>query len=310
MDELDIISRFFPWGDVPSDDCFHFEDKYLVTTDVMVEDTHFRHAWSSPASLAIKLVEVNLSDIVASGGKPRFALLQLGLSSQVANSHWVGEFARVLLRECRKYGISLRGGDTFRAQATVLGMTLFGETQDYMARHASRLGDSVYLLGSLGLSLWGYELLLQQKKPQKRLETLAICRHLRPRSCYRAMHRLYSAFSVNAAMDITDGLLQDLQKFTQASGLAMRIHVEKLPEYDTLAQYLPLEKILTSGEELSIVFTSPDEIPDLYQGLEVKKIGKVIENPIKSLVEFVLYEKPVWVKESGFIHFPGGKKQR
>ena len=308
MDELDIISQFFPQTPAPRDDCYFFDQSYLVTTDVMVENTHFRHAWSSPASLAIKLLEVNLSDIIASGGKPAFALLQLGLSPQVTNFHWVGKFAKVLLRECEKYNFCIQGGDTFRSQVTVLGMTLFGKTNQYVARQRQKLGDNIYILGDIGLSQWGYKLLQKQKTPQIRLETLAIYQHLRPRSYYNAMQKLYADFSINAAMDITDGLLQDLQKFTNASGLGVRIQLEKLPDYHRLKSYLSLENIVTSGEELSIVFTSPDEIPDLYQGLKVKKIGKVVDNPIKSLVEFVLYEKPVWFKQNGFVHFPGGKK--
>ncbi len=79
MREENIISSLYPRNLVQVDDCF-FDGERLYSTDSIVEGTHFLHSWSSPKDIATKLVEVNISDIVSSGGYPEFCFLNLGLS--------------------------------------------------------------------------------------------------------------------------------------------------------------------------------------------------------------------------------------
>ncbi|MCR9141544.1 MAG: thiamine-phosphate kinase [bacterium] len=170
MRESDIIALFFSRADrsgVPQDDCARIDAQHIVTTDAVVEGTHFRRDWSGPEDLAIKLWNVNLSDIAASGGDPDWCLLNLGLPANIGDD-WLRAFARQFRRECERDGGRLVGGDTFRSSQITLSLTLAGslwrsdEATDYryLDRAGGAPGDAIYVTGAPGLSLLGYELLL------------------------------------------------------------------------------------------------------------------------------------------------------
>lgn len=300
MKEIEIIRNLFADRQMPEDDCFAFAGKYLISTDSMVEGTHFVHEWSSPASLAIKLLEVNISDITASGGRSELAFLNLGLSKVSSQSEWLLPFSRRLRMEMAKYGIRLAGGDTFSAPATFLSMTLLGKYQQYISRQSARPGDFLYIIGTIGLSLWGYRQLKKKQIASSKFAKQAILRHLRPRSYFRQMQTIQSDFAVHAAMDITDGLWQDLHKMAEASHVGLEVHLQNIPFFLQILSYLSVSDSILSGEELAIVFSCSEKIPDFYQNLPVKHIGYVKDH---QSVEFYFFDELIKPEKIGFSHF-------
>ncbi len=279
------------------DDCF-FRDNTLYTTDSLAENTHFLHAWSSPQNLAKKLLHVNVSDILSSGGIPTFCFLNLGLSPLSSQPKWIGSFSRTLKKELNTLGIELVGGDTYASPHTNLTLTLVGKTKNPILRTGGNGKETLYLTGALGYSLLGYNLLRKKIRGfiPKNVQKLALKKHLEPRASIKRFPKILQNHKISAALDITDGLIQDARKLERASGLGLEIHLDQLPERKTLETYLSIEEIMTSGEELEILFLSKDKIsPELATNLGRSIPGKK--------GRYLMGGKPFFPKEKGFLHF-------
>lgn len=322
MDETKIIEKFFERGFYPLDDCFFDKENLLnggniiITTDSIASGIHFREDWSSPEDVAYKLIEVNLSDILSSGGIPIYAFLNLGLSPHTAKENWVQPFSQMLKKRLNHYKTKLVGGDTFRAgeNATVLTLTLMGKLHPHLSqpwvREGGKAGDAIYLSGPVGYSQWGYELLRTHKKPKNKLEKKAIQKHLRPTSRWDLFPSMKS-LPIHGCMDITDGLVQDLNKLAVASGLLLEIYVERLPDYFILQDKIDSNSILTSGEELELVVLGSIDSEKEFLKAGFTKIGQSYPIPPKhqrknkknKFVQFLLEGKELSLTHQGFVHF-------
>ncbi|MCX8000733.1 MAG: thiamine-phosphate kinase, partial [Leptospiraceae bacterium] len=213
MKEIQIIQNFYN-GKYPKDDCY-FDGERLYTTDSLVEGTHFLHKWSSPKNVARKLIEVNISDILASGGIPEFCFLNLGLSDYSKQGEWVAKFTKEFKNVLKSYGIFLAGGDSFYSKKTFLSLTLVSKKQKHkpITREHAEVNDFLYITGAVGFSYLGYKLLKKERSPKSLAEKFAIQKHLEPKS-RMDLQKILSKLPINAMMDITDGLIQDLNKLS------------------------------------------------------------------------------------------------
>lgn len=302
MKESSIIKELYKGrkNDTRLDDCFFFDGKYLITTDTIAEGTHFKHEWSSPADIACKLIEVNVSDIAASGGLPRVAFLNLGLSRFSEKSTWLKPFLKQLHNKLLQYKIQLEGGDTYFSDKTNLTLTLIGETKKPIFRHTGSKNDLVYMTGSIGLSLLGYKLLADNIQLPLSLKKEALHKHLQPSSKLEMAKHLTRKYKISAMMDITDGLIQDSGKLALASNLRMDIEMEKIPRLSELQAYMSLDDILSSGEELELLFLSKEKIKSTKK-FPVSCIGKATVGLPK--VYFTLDGKRYKPEKRGFLHF-------
>lgn len=294
MKEVQIIRNFYK-GVYPNDDCY-FDGERLYTTDTLVEGTHFLHEWSSPENLAKKLVEVNISDILSSAGIPEFCFLNLGLSRISQEKRWVKRFTTQFLQVLNSYKIQLVGGDSFASEKTFLSLTLVSRKQRKrpITRQGAKPNEFLYITGAVGYSYFGYKLLNNKIKPKSQIEKFAIQKHLTPKSRWDLKDKLLQ-LKITAMMDITDGLVQDLKKLSLSSQVGFVVMVEKLPQFQELSKYLTIEEILTSGEELELLFTSKNQIKTngiYYIGYSINK-G----------IYFLLNEKPISIQNLGFEHF-------
>lgn len=252
------------------DDCAEIPDGpglLLVSTDSMSEGTHFRLDWSSPEDLAVKLVQINVSDLYASGARPEWCFLNLGLRPQVS-SEFVRQFAAALRAELMAGKIKLLGGDTFRSRDIQLQLTMGGHAQRHITRNGGRSGDCLYITGAPGLSLAGYEALAGRLTLPENLRRAAVERHLRPRAAGP-----FDLAGVHAAMDLSDGIVQDSMRLARASGLKLTIDLDLLPMPEGLGSFLDRRRIATSGEELELLFLAPPE----FRGFPACAIGSASE---------------------------------
>ncbi len=278
-------------------DTFFLKKKYLVTTDTISQGTHFKLNWSSPVDIATKLVEVNISDIASSGGsKKGYALLNLGLNKETISKIWINEFSKTLLKLLKKYNHEIIGGDTYFSKKINLNLTLISENNFSIGRKDSKVGDYIYLTGCLGYSILGYKILSKKiNLANKKNSTRAIKKHLTPKSRFFEIKKILKKNKIHSMMDISDGLIQDSKKMATESKNDFYININLLPELKFLNKYLSIDDILTSGEELELLCTSSENIPDLIKIGEVKKgTGKV---------SFFLEGKIYIPKNIGFIHF-------
>jgi thiamine-monophosphate kinase len=139
--------------------------KLLVTTDMMVEMVHFNLSYITPYQLGFKLVSVNVSDIYAMGGKPKFLLLNIAMNKNIVKDV-IDSFFDGVHEAMNLYNLYLVGGDlSVSPKGMTLSATIIGYTEDYIKRSGANIGDRIYVTGNLGDSACGLELLRKIKRP-------------------------------------------------------------------------------------------------------------------------------------------------
>lgn len=244
----------------------------IATTDLLLEGIHFRLDTTSWYDLGWKALAVNLSDIAAMGGQPRYALVGLGLPPNTEFA-MIQDFYRGATAIGDRFGTIIIGGDTVRSDAkTVVSVSLIGSASviegnvRWLRRDAARVGDIIAVTGTLGASAGGLELLLHHAiLPAEVTESLGAA-HATPVPRVPEAHVLL-AMGVEAAMDISDGLVGDLVKLCTASGVAGVLDPAKVPLSNALRTAFPERArslALYGGEDYELLFAVR---PELFGGV-------------------------------------------
>lgn len=247
------------------DDCAVFgsteADRWLITTDTLVDHVHFDRQWHPPELLGRKSIAVNLSDIAAMGGRPRFVLLSLCLPPSLA-SGWLQRWLSGASAMMAEQGCVLIGGDTVRGRELVISVTVLGEAapDQILYRSGARPGDSVYVGGPLGSAAAGLALFQRAKQEEGRAEQwpqwqALLDAHLNPAPQVQLGQLLGCSGCVTSMQDISDGLATDLAHICHESGTGSVLYAERLPalpSLDSAAIFLGREKLdlqLKGGED-------------------------------------------------------------
>jgi len=243
------------------------------TTDMLLEGRHFA-AGAAPRALGHKALAVNLSDLAAMGAAPRWALLALGLPS--AEERWLAEFSAGFFALAERHGVELIGGDTTRAEALTINIVAIGEVPAGVAlyRHAARSGDDIWVSGELG----GAALAL--RRPE--IEALAQRLH-EPEPRVELGERLRGL--AHAAIDVSDGLVGDLQHILERSGVGAVVDYPRIPRPDAFARLgddeLERDCVLSGGDDYELAFTAPRQTRAALDslaaelGLALTRIGAI-----------------------------------
>ena len=258
----------------------------LVTTDTLVEGTHWDPDYSSLTDVGFKLLSVNLSDIAAMGGEAGPMLLSFTLPSPLQKEHMMALTEGISL--CRSaHGLSESknvaiGGDlTTSSGLTVLTMTLFGRIADsgrVVRRKGGRAGDDLWVSGTLGSAAAGLAALQAGLKSNGDFSAL-ISQHLRPTAQLRLGGLLSQIENVHALIDLSDGLAGDLPHLVEGTGLGAEVFTDKLPcrpALNELARRLqrnPLDWMLSGGEDFQLLCAASPCCGDLLGEMGMTKIG-------------------------------------
>lgn len=247
------------------DDCAVFRPRgsaedLLFTTDLMVEDIHFRRDTHRAADIGWKALARGLSDIAAMGGDPRFCLVSLALAPW-NDARWVDGFYRGLLDLGARENTALAGGDLGRSAKTTCDIVVCGAAPrgTWLRRDAARAGHAIYVSGRLGGSALGLQ---NPRGPARR-------KHLRPEPRVALGKYLRKNLHASAAMDLSDGLSLDLHRLSKASGFAAEI------EAPPIFRGATLDQALHGGEDYELLFTVPPNrvVPSSFQGIPLSRIG-------------------------------------
>lgn len=249
------------------DDCAIYRPRgagedLLFTTDLLMEDVHFRHASHPPEAVGHKALARGLSDVAAMGGAPRFCLVSLA-AGRSAGRQWIDRFYSGLLRLARRTGTPLAGGDLARADKTACDIVVCGAVPRGKAlrRDGARAGDAIYVSGRLGGSALGLE----------RRAGRAWTRHVRPEPRLRLGVFLRERLGASAAMDLSDGLSLDLHRMALASGLEAAIEPPlRFPGASA-------EQALHGGEDYELLFTVRPrvKVPPRHGNVPLTRIGRM-----------------------------------
>lgn len=238
--------------------------RLLVSCDMLVEGRHFDLAYFTPRDLGWKALAANLSDIAAMGGRPRWALITLGLKPDL-KVNFVEEIYAGLALLAEEHGVVIVGGDTcYSPDRLVIDICILGEANrnEVAYRSGAVEGDMILVTGQLGASAAGLEWLRRRHEmpPIEGSEELERA-HLTPLPRVKEASILIRSGLVGAMNDISDGLASELYEIAQASGCGARIWVERLPiSWATMemARYLgtdPLAWALYGGEDFELLLT-------------------------------------------------------
>ena len=264
MNEFSIIEKYFNFtrpnfsteieegiGDDAAVVCIGKENALLVSTDTLVEGVHFLSDWS-PNVIAYKAVASNVSDIIAMGGIPKF--ITLAITTPTQDKDWLAAFSEGLDTALQKFKVDLVGGDLTRGPLTI-SITIHGTVPVGQAvlRSTAKVGDAIYLTGSLGLPGYAVSQLGKRDHADPIFQKLF---YPEPREKYANILQKYAS----SAIDISDGLSSDLGHILSASHVGAMLDENSLPTEPTLSEYgLTYEELvhyfLNSGDEYEICFT-------------------------------------------------------
>lgn len=247
----------------------------LITTDLVVEGIHFNLHTATFADIGYKAAVANLSDIAAMGGTPQYLLASVAVPRSCTASN-IDDLYGGLMRACRPHGVELVGGDTSESKdGLFVSVTVTGcvEPGRALRRDGAKVGDLVYVTGTLGDSLAGLRILTRKGRRQRRTSgreganpryvKSLVDRHLHPTARLQTGLLLAHDRLATAAIDISDGLSGDLAHVCRESGVGAEIEAAAVPLSDACRAYAvasgvdPIDWALRGGEDYELLFTVP-----------------------------------------------------
>lgn len=324
LDELNIIKIAETYLKNDSDDIIkgigddtavikEVKGKQLLTSDMLIEGTHFLLDKITPFDLGWKSLAVNISDIASMSGNPTFALLSLGLNKKITYE-WLVEFYKGLASCAEAYKVKVIGGDTVSApNDIVINISLLGKADKPIYRDNIKENYILTTTGYLGLSGLGFWL-LTNKKDYTEAETYCINKHVKPLPRVEEGLFLGEKLTTFAMMDCSDGLYSSCKTFCEQNELGITLYQDNLPIAEELAKtstkyhLKPLDFILYGGEDYELIIAMPIEEYELIKKVYLEKFS--FELPLlgkfnKNINEICLIsnKSSVILKDKSFKHF-------
>lgn len=281
-----------------------------IATDGMVEGVHFLKD-TPPKHIAKRLLRINLSDMAAMGATPHSYLLTI--ATPYDSDRWFQAFTEGLAEDQEQFNIDLIGGDSMRHQgALFLSITMMGSVKHghHVTRGGSQVGDDIYVTGTIGDAMIG--LALKQKKKLAGLTNPSwfIERYELPTPRV-AFGSHFSPF-VTSALDVSDGLLGDMQHLIKNSGNGMKVHLDAIPHHPDVTTLFISEKELhidaiSNSDDYEILFTASPTHAEALMALAqdtntpITRIGTVTESGTLEIVD--QDENPIPLSIKGYDHF-------
>jgi thiamine-monophosphate kinase len=245
----------------------------VVTTDLSLENVHFRRDWHPSQSVGHRCLARGLSDLAAMGARPEAAFLSLAVPAELTGP-WMDGFLDGLMALAELHHVPLAGGDMAKSPLVVADIVLLGSVPKGKAllRSGARAGDVIYVTGALGGS--AAELRALGLRPGDYRGRYKVGHpHLYPEPRLAAGRKLMRGGLATAAIDLSDGLSTDLAHLCEESRLAAEINVEALP-VDARAT---LEQALHGGEDYELLFTASPKtkVPSQVGGVLTHAIGRM-----------------------------------
>jgi thiamine-monophosphate kinase len=293
MKEFELIERFFVSqgttrkdvelgiGDDAAIINVPVNSQLIVTTDTLVEGVHF-FADMDPRALGHRAVAVNLSDIAAMGGEP--AWLSIALTLPQSDEAWLKDFSAGVFEICEYYNVQVVGGDTTKGPLSITisakGLVPKGKA---LKRSGANPGDWIFVTGTLGDAGVAIDAIKHDRTIPLKYQSTLKNRFEYPTPRVAIGQGLREVAS--SAIDISDGLLSDIEHILKASKVGAVINVDQLPLSDALVGSIDesryLEFALASGDDYELLFTVPEEkrgaldVTATHYGIKLTCIGQI-----------------------------------
>ena len=279
MDEFELIKNYFqknsknnPSAKNLNDDVFFNKNRRLVVSiDTYNEGVHFPD-FKYPNLVIKKVIRSSISDLIAKGVKPEYYFISGSGNKSKFSKKNLKMISKSLNQEQKKYDLKLSGGDTTNFNKVSFSVTCIGISKKIVERNKARLNDDIYVTGNLGDSFIGLKSIKNKIKINSKLKKYFVnqfyCPNL-PYKIYKEIHKF-----ANTSMDISDGLITDMNKLINKQKLSFEINVNKIPISKNLEFYLKKYKklktqYLFNGDDYQILFTASKK-----KRLLIKSVGK------------------------------------
>jgi len=278
----------------PGDDCAIIAPSrvpQLITIDSMVERVHFNLKWSSPEALGARSLTVNLSDIAAMGGIPTACVVNLAVRPGLGSTFFDRLYAG-LGQTAASAGVDIVGGNITRADTLAITIALLGEARGgILRRDAARPGYEIFVTGTVGDAAAGWRILAGKLKARGTSRKFLMDRFLNPTARLLAGQRLAGIKPTPAAIDLSDGLWQDLGHILKRSGVGAEIDASALPLSSAYREVLRDDPTLalTGGEDYELLFCmrpgASEAALSSRLDVPVRRIGRIVHGKRATLLD-------------------------
>jgi thiamine-monophosphate kinase len=282
----------------------------LAKVDALVQGVHFQTGIMGWADLGWKALAINMSDIAAMGGLPKYALVSLAIPPDTEVDDVLALY-RGMLKLAKQHGVAIIGGDTdstpyVSITVTVLGS--MGRRKNLLTRNTAQPGDLIAVTGYLGTAVAGYETLRRKLKFNNKTSAILKSAFLRPEPRIDEGQLLLKT-GIKTAIDVSDGLISDLTHICKASRVSARIEAEIVPiapEMSAAFGNKALEIALSGGEDYELLFTGKPEIiakVKQWAACPITVIGEILPGKTCEVTVVDSTGKPLKLSKKGWEHF-------
>ena len=317
MHEFEIIKEYF--SEIAksnksalnlNDDVFFDKKKGLVISiDTYNEGSHFLN-FKNPDLVIKKIIRSSISDLICKGVQPKFYFISGSGNKKSFTKNNLLKMKKSLINEQRKFDIHLCGGDTTYSNKLSFSITSVGYSKNIVYRNKTQLNDDIYVTGNLGDSFLGLQILKKKISFKKKIDDYFINKYFQPNIQIKLSKRLLDF--ANSSIDISDGLISDLEKMMNYQKLSYQLNESKIPISKNLFDLIKIYKyrkfkLVSNGDDYQILFTArPNKSRIINKtskalGIRITKIGKIISGHKENTI-IDEKGKEILIKNKGYIH--------
>ena len=317
MHEFELIKKFFlklsnynkNALDLNDDIFFDKSKKLAISVDTYIEGTHFLN-FDYPDLVIKKILRSSISDLICKGVIPKFYFISGSGDKKSFSAKNLKKISKSLSQEQKKYSIYLSGGDTTYSKKLSFTITVIGYSNKIIYRNKAKLHDDIYVTGNLGDSFIGLMILKKKINLNNKLTSYFKKSFFFPKLHINFTKKLLSF--ANTSIDISDGLIADLEKLINKQKVSYKIYLNDVPVSKNLKELISSKKIskkscISQGDDYQILFTAPKSKSGIIHktcnslGIKISKIGKICSPLQKSQI---INEKNVkiTIKNKGYFH--------
>ena len=317
MHEFELIKKYFSKLTNKSksslklnDDVFFDKKKKLVVSvDTYIEGKHFIN-FKNPELTIKKVIRSSISDLICKGVKPKYYFISASGNNKVFTKNNLSKISKSLKEEQRKYNIKLGGGDTVYSNKLSFTVTSVGFSNKIIYRNRSKIHDDIYVTGNLGDSFLGLLVLKKNIKINKKLSSYFVNQYYKPEIKY-SLTDFFIKFATSS-IDLSDGLIADLEKLTNNQNNSYQIYFDKIPLSSNLklvinSKNLIKKNLISKGDDYQVLFTANSrdrsfikKISSLKK-LKITRIGKILHSKHKSSI-IDRKGRQIEISNKGYLH--------
>ena len=317
MHEFELIKNYFQKLSKKSlsslnlndDIFFDKKNKLAVSVDTYTEGKHFVD-FKKPDLVIKKIIRSSISDLICKGVQPKYYFISASGNKKSFSKLNLSKISKSLNQEQIKYKITLSGGDTVFSNKLSFTITSIGFANDIVYRNKAKIHDDIYVSGNLGDSYLGLLVLKNKIKLNHLLNKYFTNKYFMPNIQLKLTSQIKKF--ANTSIDISDGLLTDLDKMINIQKLSYKLNLKDIPISKNLKKILDLKKLskinyISKGDDYQVLFTASKKKSEIIKkissnyGIKLTKIGLIIRDVMKSSVVDHKNRK-ISLKNKGYFH--------